>query len=163
MWIPKWIAVHLHRGCSGLTLRSRVGPALSLSYYTPPLHAPPASAAFYKRLDSAFLPFLDSILWTLEFQILVSRSVCLCWIRCFTDYGSLERNCPYTLPNLNLGNPLQWALKDLQWNPKLCAIYGIEINIFLQLHFILSYHYGIEISCSSFSSLSLSALARSKR
>ena len=48
---------------------------------------------------------------------------------------------PYTIPNLNLRTPLQWALKDLEWNPKFSAIYGYKYiwnrnqsNLVLQLY-----------------------------
>ena len=44
---------------------------------------------------------------------------------------------PYTIPNLNLRTPLQWALKDLEWNPKFCAIYGIEISTSLTIIFAM--------------------------
>ena len=39
-----------------------------------------------------------------------------------------RETAPCTIPNLNLRTPLQWALKDLEWNPKFCAIYGIVIS-----------------------------------
>ena len=171
--------MHLHLDCSvGLTLRSRVGPALSLSYNTPCTTCLPAWWLFPKdwildfRLwipelsvyiiinstetrnwgdsSKAFPPSQDSaridwnpepevtqyILWVC-LCICICLLVCLCiwfclcfhlvfgWIRCHKDYGSLGRNCPHTIPYLNLRSPLQWALKDL----KIRDIYGSTISV----------------------------------
>ena len=101
-----------------------------------------SSKAFPPSQDSARIDWnpepevTQYILWVC-LCICICLLVCLCiwfclcfhlvfgWIRCHKDYGSLGRNCPHTIPYLNLRSPLQWALKDL----KIRDIYGSTISV----------------------------------